>query len=72
MTNPLTDSRRGERALIDHVDVALLMDRASGVSFAGACAVACGWSLAKAAEKLHVSPTTLARKLKALAGKEGT
>ena len=59
------------RRFYDVLDARLLLERAGGEVFAAVCALLVGYSIREVAAKLGVPPTTLARRLRALAGKEG-
>ena len=54
----------------DSLDARLVLDRAGGKVFAAVCALLVGFSVRETAAKLGVPATTLARRLRALAGKE--
>ena len=68
--HPLVDSRTSPEAFVRKLDARLVLENTMGHVFAAVCGLICGFSLRDVAERLNLPATSLARRLRLIAGEE--
>ena len=69
MTDPITDTRQTEDAMVNRIDSRLVLDNARGYTFGAVAGLLIGYSMRETAAKLGLPPTTLTRMLRQLGKK---